>query len=239
MNERKYSRFGLALRVILGLAVIVAVAAGLMNQVASQEKEAGPATNQPPPTTQDMDEEKAQAMEMMQMYQELSTPGENHKLLEHFVGNWNLSIRTWMGGPAAPAAESKGTSEVRSVFGGRYIVENLKSEFMMPDPETGKEKPMQFEGMGTMGYDNYKNLYVYTWIDNMGTAILMSKGACDASGKVLTTYGEMDEPMLGVQDRMVKSVVRIIDKDRHVFEMYDLLAGDGHKVMEITYSRKK
>jgi hypothetical protein len=239
MDENKYSRFGLALRVVLGLAVVVAVGAGLMNQVASQEKGAGPAKAEPPAASQPSDEEEAQAMEIMKMSQELATPGENHKVLDSLVGNWNLSIRSWMGGPDAPATESKGTSEAHWVLGGRYIVENLKCEYMMPDPETGKERPTSFEGIGTIGYDNYKNLYVYTWIDNMGTAMLVSRGGCDPLGKVLSLYGEMDEPEIGVQGRMVKYVTRIVTQDKRVFEMYDLLAGDDHKMMEITYTRKK
>jgi hypothetical protein len=60
----------------------------------------------------------------------------------------------------------------------------------------------------------------------------------DPSGKLFVGYGEMDEPMLDVQDRMVKYVTRIINNDKHVFEIYDLHAGADYKVMEITYERK-
>ncbi len=45
--------------------------------------------------------------------------------------------------------------------------------------------------------------------------------------------------MLDIHGRMVKTVIRIINDDKHVFEMYDLAVGDAHKVMEITYARKK
>ena len=38
---------------------------------------------------------------------------------------------------------------------------------------------------------------------------------------------------------MVHSVTRWIDPDHFVWEMYDLHAGPEHKVMEISYSRKK
>ena len=65
------------------------------------------------------------------------------------------------------------------------------------------------------------------------------KGGVDPTGTVFTLYGEMDEVMLGVVGRTVKYVTRIVDKDKHVFEIIDLHAGDGYKVVEITYTRKK
>jgi hypothetical protein len=238
MNENNFSRFGLALRIALGLAVVVALGAGVVSQVVSQEKSPTSAKSEPP-ATQPTAEQKAEELERLKMWQELTSPGENHKLMEQFVGQWNLALRMWTGDPGTPPVESKGSSEAKSIFSGRYVVENLKSELMMPDPITGQPKPMQFEGIGTLGYDNYKNLYVYTWIDNGGTAILTAKGTCDPAGKVLTLYGEMDEPVLGIQGRMVKYVTRFIDQDKHVFEMYDLLGGEERQMMEMTYTRKK
>lgn len=64
-------------------------------------------------------------------------------------------------------------------------------------------------------------------------------GTRDPSGKRWTFYGEMDEPMLDVQDRMVKYVVEIVDADHHVFSVYDLHAGDGYRVVEVAYTRSK
>jgi hypothetical protein len=109
---------------------------------------------------------------------------------------------------------------------------------MMPDA-TGQMSPVSFEGMGLTGYDNYRNTYVGIWADNLGTQILTMRGACSPDGKVFTSYGEMDEPMLNVTGRTVKYVTRIVDENKHVFELYDLHAGDGYKVMEITHMRKR
>jgi hypothetical protein len=48
----------------------------------------------------------------------------------------------------------------------------------------------------------------------------------------------MDEPMTGEKGK--KNVTRVIDKDKHVFEIYDVTAwGEKQPVMVITYTRKK
>jgi len=44
--------------------------------------------------------------------------------------------------------------------------------------------------------------------------------------------------MLNVAGRTVKYVNTIVNADKHVFEIIDLHAGDGYKVIEITYQRK-
>jgi hypothetical protein len=116
-------------------------------------------------------------------------------------------------------------------------MEESTGELMMPD-ETGAMKPVSFSGVGMTGHDNYRKMYVSCWVDNMNTHLLTMSGMADPSGRVFTAFGEMDEPMLGVTGRMVKYVTRVIDKDTHHFEIFDLHAGDDYKVVEIVYKRK-
>jgi len=72
-------------------------------------------------------------------------------------------------------------------------------------------------GFGFTGYDNYAKKY-----------------------KVLTLYGKMDEWTTGELGKNVKYVTRIIDRDKHVFEILDLAIGEpSTKVVDITYTRKK
>ncbi len=175
---------------------------------------------------------------MMKAWKDTMTPGEHHKKLNHFVGSWTTTTKIWWGGPGTPATQTKGSAEVNWVLDGRYIMRQSTGEFMMPD-ETGAMKPVPVSHLGLTGYDNYRKMYVAYWADSMGTALLTMKGGVDPSGTVFTSYGEMDEPMLGVVGRMVKYVTRIIDDDTHVFEIFDLHAADDYKVIEITYERKK
>lgn len=174
--------------------------------------------------------EKPAAMdEMMKKMMEIATPGEPHKFLNDFVGSWETATSVWMEGPSKPPTVTKGTAEVKWALGGRFLVQEAKGEMM----------GMPFEGMGITGYDNFNKKYVSFWVDNMGTAMYTSEGTSDQSGKVITFYGKMDEPTTGEHDKNVKYVSRIIDKDKHAFEIHDLAIGEPNtKVVEITYTRK-
>lgn len=168
--------------------------------------------------------------EMMKRWQEAMTPGAAHKNLESMVGTWESEVKMWMNGPTGELAVSKGTSQVKSVLGGRYVMEEFTSE-MMNQP---------FSGVGYTGYDNFKKKYVGFWIDNMSTAMTTLEGSIDKEGKTVTMWGKMDEPGTGEKGKTVKYVTRIIDADKHIFEVYDVTSyGDKKPIMQITYTRKK
>jgi hypothetical protein len=188
-----------------------------------------------------MSKEMQEMMAGMKEWASVMSPGEHHKALNELVGNYDTVTKLWMGGPGTPPTESKGTTERKWVLGNRFILEEAKGEWAMPDMASGGTtmKLMPMQGMGLFGYDNYRNMYVGCWADNMGTQMLTMKGMADPSGKVFTYFGEMDEPMLKVIGRTVKYVTRIVDKDTQVFEIFDLHAGPDYKVVEVTYKRKK
>jgi hypothetical protein len=90
-----------------------------------------------------------------------------------------------------------------------------------------------------MGYDNFRREYVSIWVDNLSTTLSTSSGRLDQTGKIITVYGEMDEPISGELGKMSKMVTRIVDENTFVFEIHDLaIGGDDTMVMEITYQRK-
>jgi len=170
--------------------------------------------------------------EMMRQWEAIATPGEKHRLLDPLVGTFEATMKMWMGGPGSPPSESKGKMTSRWVLGGRFVLQDFEGSLPMPG------NPMPFTGTGLMGYDNFRNMYLGTWADSMGTAILVMKGGAGRDGKTFDLYGEMDEPGLKVVGRMARFVTRVIDRDHHVFEIYDLHAGPDQKVMEIGYTRR-
>jgi hypothetical protein len=166
--------------------------------------------------------------DMMAMWAKVSTPGAPHERLEFFVGDWTYTTRMWMGGPDAPATESAGASTARSIFGGRFVMSEHEGEMM----------GLPMEGMGLIGFDNYKKKFTAVWLDNMSTAVMTSEGLLDQSGKVLTLFGTMDEWMTGEHDKAVKYVYRITGDDTFTFEVHDLGIVPGEtKVIEIRYQR--
>jgi len=167
--------------------------------------------------------------EMMKAWQESMTPGPEHKMLEMFVGSWDVDAKMWMNGPTGEPAVSKGTAEYKMVLGGRYLEQDFTGE-MMGQP---------FNGVGYTGYDNFRKKFEGSWIDNFSTAMSTMDGTADHKAKTLTMTGKMDVPATGEKDRKVKYVIRWVDDNTHVFEQYDLSAyGDKKPVMVLTYTRK-
>lgn len=166
---------------------------------------------------------------MMEEWNKIAAPGEHHKHLDYFVGQWKTKTKMFMGGPGSKAIESEGSSEMKWVLDGRFIMDNHQGT-MMGQP---------YNGIGLTGYDNFRNLYVSSWYSNQGTNVLTMSGMRHPETGIFTYYGEMDEPALKVVGRTVKYVTKIVDADHYVFEIIDLHAGDDYKVIEIEYERVK
>jgi hypothetical protein len=173
--------------------------------------------------------------EMMKQMMEMSKLNENHKLLADMNGNWNYTIKFWMNpDPSAPPQQSKGTATRKSVMGGRYVVMDVSGKMQMPGQD-GKMKDMQFKGMGIEGYDNARQKFVGSWIDNMGTGIQFSDGTYDPATKTLTYTSEIE--MMPGMKTPVREVLKIADKDHMMLEWYETHGGQEKKTMEINYAR--
>jgi len=175
--------------------------------------------------------------EMMQQMMELSKLNENHKLLAGLDGTWSYTVKMWMNpDPNAKPQESKGTAVRKSMMDGRFFVMDVTGKMDMPGPD-GKKKEMTFKGMGIEGYDNVKKKFVGTWVDNMGTGIMMSEGSYDPATTTFTYTGEY-EAIPGMKQK-IREVMKIADKDHMSFEWYEDRGGKEAKTMEISYTRKK
>ena len=173
--------------------------------------------------------------EMMNQMMELAKLNENHKLLADLDGTWSYTVTMWMA-PGAPPMKSNGVATRKSMMNGRYFVMDVTGQMKMPDAD-GKLKDFEFKGHGMEGYDNVKKKFVGTWIDNMGTGIMMSEGDYDPTGKTFTYTSEM-EPVPGMKTK-VREVVKLTDKNHMTFEWYEDHGGQEVKTMQIDYTRKK
>lgn len=175
--------------------------------------------------------------EMMAKMMELAKLNENHKLLAGLAGTWTYDIKMWMNpDPNAPPQQSKGTAVRKPMMDGRYFIGEFTGKMQMPGPD-GKMKDMTFKGMSFEGYDNAKQKFVSSWIDNMGTGIMMSEGTYDPAAKAFTYTSEI-EMMPGMKQK-VREVIKIVDNNHHTFEWYEDRGGREAKTMEINYTRKK
>ena len=177
-----------------------------------------------PPFGQSPDEMAA----MMAKAKKFTAPGENHKLLERFLGEWNTEVRMFMGKQATPA--EKGTATFRWKIEGRWL-ESEWSGTMMQQPARGAI---------WLGYDNFKMSYVSTMITSGDTAMNHAEGDLTQDQKSLLLYGTLDEYLTGEHDKMVKYAWRFLAADKMVLEIHDLPIGESDtKVVEITYTKAK
>jgi hypothetical protein len=215
-----------SLRTILtAVSAAALIAAPILAQTPDSSPSANPATAGAP------------SAEDMQKMMELGKLNENHKLLTDSVGTWSYTVKMWMNGdPTSKPDISKGTAIRKAMMDGRYVVMDVTGKMDMPGPD-GKVQSMTFKGHGLEGYDNVKKKFVGTWMDNMGTGIMMSEGDYDPATNTFTYNSEM-EPMPGMKTA-VREVLKMTDKDHMNFEWYEKRGGQDVKTMEINYTRSK
>ncbi len=162
---------------------------------------------------------------MMAAMEKAMAPGEHHRWLASFEGDWTFSSKVWME-PGAPPMESPGSSKKAMIMDGRFLQEEISGNMM--------GKP--FHGRGVTAYDNTAGEFIGTWIDSMGTTIAIVKGQRD--GDTLEMHGEYLDPM-SQQTMKVRYVSRLVDQDTHIFEYYMTPPGAPEmKSMAIEYKRK-
>lgn len=155
------------------------------------------------------------------------TPGPAHKALDTLIGNWKAEVKCWMEPGSSPNV-SQGSAKASWTLNGHFLEEEFKGEMM--------GKP--FTGRSLMGYDNTKQTFNSVWVSDMQTSMFTSEGKGENGNKVITLEGKSSCPATGQKDIPMKTVLRIISPDKHVFEMFDGSKGENAKTMEITYTRK-
>ena len=158
----------------------------------------------------------------------LGQPGEPHKFLAKFNGEWKTTMRMSMD-PSQPPTESFGRAWFEPVLGGRFIQHKLATPMM----------GMPYEGLGFLGFDNTTRMFTQSWMNSMSTDVLMSKGSINREGNQITMFGEMNEPGTGEVGKVVKFLYRFDNDDKFTFEVWEVMYGDPWKVFEIEYNRKK
>ena len=200
-------------RTLVGLALVFSVAYLAL----AQEKKPAAA----PPMSK---EQQAQMDAMMKAM----TPGEPHKRLAEFAGEWTFKSKMWMD-PSAPPTESSGMASYRMIMGGRYLQGEQRGDFM----------GMPFEGLMYMAYDNVTRKYYASWIDNMSTGLMVSTGTYDAAKRTYTWLGDMVDPTRPAVTLKIREVITIVDANTHRVDWYQAEGGKEVKAMEIVYKRKQ
>lgn len=163
---------------------------------------------------------------MMKAWQEAMTVSDNHKMLAKTNGTWTGEVTMWMA-DGAPAQTSTSTSVTESLYGGLYSQTKHSGDMM----------GMPFQGTSIMGYDNSKKEFFSTWIDNMGSGVMVMTG--QMTGNTINLSGNVR--CMNGQDATMREVFTMVDDDHMTMEMFgpDPATGKEYKNMEIKYTRKK
>jgi len=173
-------------------------------------------------SAQDAEDQAAQ----MQVWTEYMTPGPMHEMLAKSVGDWKTISRFWMD-PAGEPMETEGSGKTEMILGGRYQKSTHKSSMM----------GMETEGIYLIGYDNATEEFTSIWIDNIGTGTAIAKGRYDEGTNSITMNGTMVDP-LSKQEMNIRVVLKYLDNDNNLMEMYILYNGEEFKSMEIEFVRQ-
>ena len=146
--------------------------------------------------------------DMMKAWQTYMTPTDVHKMIAQSDGVWTGEVSHWMT-PDAAATTSECHCTNRMVMGGRYQVSDYTGDFM----------GSPFEGMGTLAFDNAKKVFISTWIDNMGTGVMVLQGPWDEKTRSISLKGTMVDPMTG-KDTKAEEKFTIVDDNTQVMEMF-------------------
>jgi len=177
-------------------------------------------------TEEPLIEEPIDSAAQMKAWQEYATPGNPHKMMADEVGTWNCDMTFWTE-PNGKAEKSTTTAEIKMVLGGRYQ-EAVYKGTMMGQP---------FEGKSTLAYNNASQEYTTTFIDNMGTGMMVAMGKYNEAAKSMEFKGEMVNPVNG-EKSPYREVYTIVDPKTRKMEMFDMKNGSEYKSMEIVMKKK-
>jgi hypothetical protein len=164
---------------------------------------------------------------MMKAWETFMTPGDMHTWMAKWNGTWEADVKSYMD-PDGPPAESKATVEIQTIMNGLYQITNY----------SGNMLGMPFEGRGTLAYDNSKKQFINTWIDNLGSGIMIMTGTWDESKKMMTLSGHQTDPLTG-KDSPVRQELTFPDDNTQIFVMYGAgMDGKEIKYMDSTMKRK-
>jgi len=173
--------------------------------------------------SQDAEFDQAEMMRRMQVATALT---DHHKALESRIGDWDLEM------DIVGMGKAKGTAKISWLFKGRWLkMETNTPNFM----------GMTLEALVVMGYDRVKKAHVAMSCDNLSPALNSMAGpVVDPTHRTQVMYGTHDEYLTGELNKPIKYVTRFINKDKFVFEVWDLGIGEaGQAVVIQTYTRRR
>lgn len=173
--------------------------------------------------------------EGMARWVQVNRPSAAHARLRELLGSYDMSMSMRGMDATQPSTESKGTSakgtsDVTWLVEGKWLLAKSQVDMFGETVAT----------TAILGYDNFKERYVWCTVDSLQTTLNTASGLFDRAGNDLILWGMIDEPMTPEQDKQVKYVYRGFGQDTCTFEVHDMMIGEPDtKVLEFRMTRKK
>ncbi|MCC7509177.1 MAG: DUF1579 family protein [Planctomycetes bacterium] len=173
--------------------------------------------------------------EEVEAWAKVHLPGDEHKMLTRYAGDWELEIALTFT-PGSDPVKVKGASKLESAMGGRFLHESYDM----------KEGPMAHTGEIWLGFDNVKKKYQFSQLTSMDTGMKLFEGDYDAKTKKLTLVSKYT---LAMGEQKIETTQRNIyhfeSDDKFSLTIMSHYAGfpdmpeEGVKEVEVLYTRKK
>jgi hypothetical protein len=181
----------------------------------------------PPAFSQDSGNKPVAQQQEMPPWMRRGLPGPGHRALDPLVGTWKVQMRihgTFGRNPDDPPIVAEDLICRREwVAGGRYL----------EDTTQGTAAGGPYWRRGWLGYSNMDRRYEWVTVDAVNTTMMSYAGAPGsgstmpiAMSGVFTDQGVAGEAAVGKSVPM-RTVIKIENSDRHVFELYFTPPGKG------------
>jgi hypothetical protein len=157
----------------------------------------------------------------------LSKPGPSHRLLQTFVGDWDVQLTFWSD-PKAAGETSAGRSQISWILGGRFLQEQFSGRIGSED----------YTGVGIIGYDNGSRTFKTVWADSLNTALTTASGRYHPDTGTISLESQVYDPLLS-GTKTIYSKLQINSPDSYTFSMTDKSPEGKHFTsFEMRYTRR-
>lgn len=158
----------------------------------------------------------------------LSKPGAEHKLLNMFVGEWEVKVSSWSD-PKAPPHISPGYARSKWILGSRFVEERFD----------GLAEGVPYKGRGIIGYDAGAKEFTSVWMDSLNTSIALSRGEFSPDDRTFQLVGQIYDPLLG-REKETLTEIHILSPDEYEITMLSVApSGKRFRSLALNYRRAK
>ena len=157
----------------------------------------------------------------------MAKPGARHRVLLPLVGRFRFRAFFRLTLDDNPES-AHGVAESRWILGERFVEQEIR----------GRRATRTFEGRLILGFDNYSETYVGSWLDENDPGITTITGPPSADGRTLLLEVESNDPRFEGRHRR-EGELTIESDSRHVLRFFERDPSSGVRVVmaEISFER--